>query len=105
MLSHDQFFNHRGARSISKKQNSHIRFFFPEELDVSEFSVSLEDFKGKEYRVLKAKQRLRRKKKLGDSEKNQLVTVCGERLEGSPKKWRGEKKRFQSSSSQRRTMS
>jgi len=89
---------------MCRNQNTHIRFM-SEESDLSDFSDYVEDVEGNEYHILKVIKRLRKKKKKVAEAKYQLIFVVGEGREGSPRKGKGEKKRYQGCSTHRRTFS
>jgi len=84
--------------------NKHIRFSY-DESEPSVFSDSIEDFEGDGQRILKLRQRSRKKKKASPFAKKQLRVASDVHFDGSPKSWKREKHRYQVRSAYRRTVS
>jgi hypothetical protein len=88
---------------VSRPANQHIRFFSEDE--VSNFSDSIEDLVRDEQRLLKLRQRNRKKKKSISLSKKHSGPVLEEVFDASPKSGKGDKKCYQVCSTHRRTVS
>ena len=98
-------YKHKGGvqNRMVKPSNQHIHFFSDEE--VSDFSDSVEELEGNEQRILKLRQRNRKKKKSISLAKKHSGPVLEEFFEKTPKSGKGDKKCYQGCSTHRRTVS
>jgi len=86
------------------KVNQHIRFI-SEDSDLSDCSDSIEAFEGDEHRILKVRQKHRKKILSGSFAKKNLDSPLNTQWEGSPNMSKGDKRRYQIFSTHRRTVS
>lgn len=98
-LIHDNF-HVRGELSV----NNNIRFL-SEEYECSEFSDSIEDYVGDERKILKIRQRNKKKKNSMFLSKKHLGPALEVHLEGSPNLCKSDKRRYKICSTHRRTVS
>lgn len=84
--------------------NHHIRFL-SDESERLEFSDSIKEFVGDEYKILKMRQKNRKKKKVIYLAKKHMGPVLQDRFEGSPKLWKDDKFKYQVCSTHRRITS
>jgi len=89
---------------VRGKPNHHIRFV-SEDSDTSDFSDSVRDCEGGEQRLLKIRQRNRKKKNLGSLEKKKVVAAVEGQVLGSSKLGRKENRRYEISALHRRAVS
>lgn len=93
-----------GGAPGSVKKNQHI-IFFPKESDLSKYSDSVADSEADVQRLLKVRQRSRKKKNMGSLEKKQMVAAMEGKVLGSPKAGKREKRMSDQSTLKRRALS